>query len=95
MNLLQRIACDIDFNDSEAYRGSSYLPFLGFMSFLIGILLVFIGAVKIVSARHQWNLFYDQRDRKDLGSPALNKDRKVGIILVIVGLVLVAVSYLI
>lgn len=34
MGLLQSVLCDIDFNDSESYRGTSYLPFLGFMVFL-------------------------------------------------------------
>ncbi len=37
---------------------------LGFMVFLIGFVIVFIGIVKIVNAKHQFNLFYDQRDRK-------------------------------
>ena len=47
MLFLQQIACDIDFNDSEAYAGTSYWPFIGFMCFFIGLVVAFIGIVKI------------------------------------------------
>lgn len=89
---LQQIACDIDFNNNEDYRGTSYLPFLGFMCFFAGLMIAFIGIVKITNSRHQWNIFYDKRDRKDLQSPAVNKDRKTGIILLIVGIVMMIAS---
>lgn len=46
MGLLQSVLCDIDFNDSESYRGTSYLPFLGFMVFFAGMMIAFIGIVK-------------------------------------------------
>ena len=72
MLFLQQIACDIDFNDSEAYA--------------------FIGIVKISNSKHQWNLFYDNRDKKDLNSPILQKDRKVGIIMLVVGIVMMIAS---
>ena len=85
----------IDFNDSESYRGTSYLPFLGFMVFFAGMMIAFIGIVKISNSRHQWNIFYDERDRKDLKSPAVNKDRKTGIIMLVVGIVMMIVSFLI
>ena len=57
MVLLQSVLCDIDFNDSESYRGTSYLPFLGFMVFFAGMMIAFIGIVKISNSRHQWNMF--------------------------------------
>ena len=95
MVLLQSVLCDIDFNDSESYRGTSYLPFLGFMVFFAGMMIAFIGIVKISNSRHQWNIFYDERDRKDLKSPAVNKDRKTGIIMLVVGIVMMIVSFLI
>ena len=95
MGLLQSVLCDIDFNDSESYRGTSYLPFLGFMVFFAGMMIAFIGIVKISNSRHQWNIFYDERDRKDLKSPAVNKDRKTGIIMLVVGIVMMIVSFLI
>lgn len=94
MGLLQSVLCDIDFNDSESYRGTSYLPFLGFMVFFAGMMIAFIGIVKISNSRHQWNIFYDERDRKDLKSPAVNKDRKTGIIMLVVGIVMMIVSFL-
>ena len=89
MLFLQQIACDIDFNDSEAYAGTSYWPFIGFMCFFIGLVVAFIGIVKISNSKHQWNLFYD---KKDLNSPILQKDRKVGIIMLVVGIVMMIAS---
>ena len=83
MGLLQSVLCDIDFNDSESYRGTSYLPFLGFMVFFAGMMIAFIGIVKISNSRHQWNIFYDERDRK------------TGIIMLVVGIVMMIVSFLI
>ena len=69
--------------------------FLGFMVFFAGMMIAFIGIVKISNSRHQWNIFYDERDRKDLKSPAVNKDRKTGIIMLVVGIVMMIVSFLI
>ena len=92
MLFLQQIACDIDFNDSEAYAGTSYWPIIGFMCFFIGLVVAFIGIVKISNSKHQWNLFYDNRDKKDLNSPILQKDRKVGIIMLVVGIVMMIAS---
>ena len=83
MLFLQQIACDIDFNDSEAYAGTC---------FFIGLVVAFIGIVKISNSKHQWNLFYDNRDKKDLNSPILQKDRKVGIIMLVVGIVMMIAS---
>jgi uncharacterized membrane protein YidH (DUF202 family) len=93
LNLVQNVACDIDFNDSEAYQGSSFLPFIGFMCFVLGIVLIFIGIVKIVSAKHQWNLFFDQRDRKDLDAPVVRRDGKIGIVLTVIGVVVLIGSF--
>lgn len=92
MGLLQRIACDIDFYDSESYAGTSYLPFLGFMCFFAGLMVAFIGIVKISNSRHQWNIFYDKRDKKDLNSPTVRKDGKVGVIMLVLGIVMMIVS---
>ena len=54
--------------------------------------MAFIGIVKISNSKHQWNLFYDQRDKKDLNSPVVIKDRKVGIIMLVVGIVMMIAS---
>jgi hypothetical protein len=35
-------ACEINFNDAEAHAGTSFVPFLGFMVFLIGLVFCFI-----------------------------------------------------
>ncbi len=93
--LLQRIALEVDFNDSESYQGDSFLPFLGFMCFLIGLVVTFVGIVKITNSRHQWNLFYDHRDKKDFTEPSVRKDGKIGIVMTIIGAIMMVVSFFI
>lgn len=91
---IQRIALEVDFYDSESHQGTSFLPFLGFMCFLIGFVTAFIGIIKISNARKQWNLFYDQRDRKDLSDPKYLKEKRTGQIMVVIGVVLVLASFI-
>lgn len=98
MGLTQKIhefSCLIDFNDSESYTGTSYLPFLGFMVFLIGLVILFIGIVKINDSKKQWFLFYDNRDKKDFKKPEYAKERKVGIAMVIIGVIMIIASFFI
>lgn len=91
----QRIGCEVDFYDSESHQGTSYLPFLGFMLFLIGFVMIFIGFVKLSNAKRQWNLFYDQRDRKDLNAPKFRREKRIGQVLIAVGAVLVVASFIV
>ena len=93
MYFLQRIACDIDFNDSEAYAGTSYWPFIGFMCFFIGLVVAFIGIVKISNSKHQWNLFYDQRDSVNIDKATNQKNKNAGIIMMAAGLMFLIISF--
>jgi len=86
---------NIDFYNAEAHAGTSYWPFIGFMLFIIGFIVTFIGIVKIVSAKHQFNLFYDDRDKKNLAEPKYNKEKRIGIILVVAGIVMMVASFLV
>lgn len=95
VNKAQYIAGQIDFYDSEAHAGESFLPFIGFMMFFIGIVLMFIGFVKISNAKRQWNLFYDDRDKKDLTQPKYVKEKKQGIVILVVGIVMLVGSFFI
>lgn len=98
MGLTQKIhefSCLIDFSDSESYTGTSFLPFLGFMVFLIGLVLLFIGIVKINDSKKQWFLFFDNRDKKDFKKPEYVKERKVGIVMVIIGVIMLIASFFI
>lgn len=94
MQRLIMVLGDIDFYDSETYAGDSYLPFLGFLIFFAGMMVVFVGAMKLSNAKKQWNLFYDQRDRKDLTSPKYVKESKIAKILIAVGIVLMLASFI-
>lgn len=72
-----------------------YLPFLGFMSFLAGLVVMIVGATYYFSAKHQFNLFFDERDKKDVTDKKNIKDMKKGKILMIVGGVLMVLSFVI
>ena len=88
-------ACEINFNDAEAHAGTSFVPFLGFMVFLIGLVFCFIGIVKINDAKKQWYLFYDNRDKDDRKQPKYAKEKKTGILFVVIGVVCMIASFII
>lgn len=92
---LTNVSGTVDFYDSEKYQGDSYVPFIGFMLFLFSIVFVFIGWVKISDAKRQWSIFYDNRDAKDLKHEKYARQKKQGKILVIVGLVMLVVSFIV
>ena len=41
---INKISLEVDFYNNEAYAGNSILPFMGFMMFLIGLVVVIVGA---------------------------------------------------
>ena len=63
------------------------------MCFLLGIVIIFVGYVKQSTAKKQWNLFYDQRDRKDFTEEKYVKERKAGKIIMVIGVVLLVASF--
>lgn len=85
----------IDFYNSESHAGNSFLPFIGFMLFLIGMVMTFIGAVKMSTAKRRWNIFYDKRDAVDFTEDKYVKERKVGKVLVIIGCIMMVLSFII
>lgn len=50
--------------DGDKSGDGSILPFLGFMLFILGLVVLLVGAVTFFSARYNFNLFFDQRDIK-------------------------------
>ena len=45
------IAADVDFYNIEGNRGDSYLPFIGFMMFVVGAVVAFMGFSKYITAK--------------------------------------------
>ncbi len=89
------VRCQIDFYDSESHQGDSYMPFIGFMVFLIGMVVLFLGVVRLTSAKRQFNIFYDQRDKQDYTEEKYKKERTIGKIMIIAGAVMMVGSYFI
>ena len=94
---INKISLEVDFYNNEAYAGNSILPFMGFMMFLIGLVVVIVGAATYFTAKNNFNIFYDMRDddekaRRD--NEKLKKDKKRGQIVMIVGAVLIVVSFI-
>ena len=76
------IAADVDFYNIEGNRGDSYLPFIGFMGFS-----------KYITAKKNFNLFYDLRDSVKVDKATNEKNKKTGIIMIAAGIIVLIVSF--
>ncbi|MFQ7395608.1 MAG: DUF3899 domain-containing protein [Lachnospira eligens] len=99
----------MDYYNSEDHAGTSYLPFIGFMLFLAGIVVIIVGLATYLTAKHNFNIFFDARDvrityeeqimpddeKARLNNEKLAKDKKKGKIIIIIGVVLVIASFVV
>ncbi|WP_027437161.1 hypothetical protein [Lachnospira multipara] len=92
---MSNVLLDVDFYNSEAYAGDSFLPFIGFMLFLIGIVALFIGAVKIIAAKRDFHIFFDKRNEIEMSKLKSQKNIKTGIVLVVLGAICTIISFFI
>lgn len=95
MNMFSIVRCDVDFYNIEGNMGDSYLPFIGFMLFLIGMVLTAMGVVGYVSLRKNFNIFFDKRDSVEISKEKYEKDKKKDIIMIVVGVILMVASFII
>ena len=87
------IAADVDFYNIEGNRGDSYLPFIGFMMFVVGAVVAFMGFSKYITAKKNFNLFYDLRDSVKVDKATNEKNKKTGIIMIAAGIIVLIVSF--
>ncbi len=80
------IAADVDFYNIEGNRGDSYLPF-------IGAVVAFMGFSKYITAKKNFNLFYDLRDSVKVDKATNEKNKKTGIIMIAAGIIVLIVSF--
>ena len=59
---INKISLEVDFYNNEAYAGNSILPFMGFMMFLIGLVVVIVGAESYFKALFFFYFFFDMID---------------------------------
>ena len=99
----------MDYYNSEDHAGTSYLPFIGFMLFLAGIVVIIVGLATYLTAKHNFNIFFDARDvrityeeqimpddeKARLNNEKLAKDKKRGKIIIIIGIVLAIASFVV
>ena len=90
----------MDFYNSEEHAGTSYLPFIGFMLFLAGIVVIIVGLATYLTAKHNVRMTYDEQIMPDdekarLNNEKLAKDKKKGKIIIIIGVVLVIASFVV
>ena len=93
LNALSFISADVDFYNIEGNSGDSYMPFIGFMMFLIGFVVIFMGFSKYLTAKKNFNLFYDQRDSVTVDKATNQKNKNIGIIMMAVGLIILIISF--
>ena len=92
-SVLSFMAADVDFYNIEGNSGDSYMPFIGFMMFLIGFVVIFMGFSKYLTAKKNFNLFYDQRDSVSVDKATNQKNKNTGIIMMVVGLIVLIISF--
>ena len=77
------IAADVDFYNIEGNRGDSYLPFIGFMMFVVGAVVAFMGFSKYITAKNSVKV--DKATNE--------KNKKTGIIMIAAGIIVLIVSF--
>ncbi len=95
-NFLVAAETKVDFyNQNGAGEGEgSILPFIGFMCAVFALVALGTGAVRYISARKKFNMFFDQRDQKDAPDEAkYEKEKRAGMVSMIVGAVLMVLSF--
>ena len=61
-NAINNIFLTVNVTDVNSNIGSSTLPFLGFVMFLFGIVMIFVGLILTSAAKREWNVFYAPHD---------------------------------
>ena len=93
-NAINNIFLTVNVTDVNSNNGSSALPFLGFVMFLFGIVMIFVGLILTSAAKREWNVFYAPHDTPTLD---IKKKKKIGVmkgrIVYILGIIMFVASF--
>lgn len=84
-----------NFYAEDLNNGDSILPFLGFLIFLAGVIVIVVGVVNFVLVWREFRLWYDASALEEKPDTGLKKKKmiKYGIVIA-VGILMIAGSYL-
>lgn len=86
---------NINFYSEDVHNGDSILPFLGFLIFLGGVIVLLAGAVNFVLVWREFNLWYDASALEKKPDTALKKSKmKKYAVVMLIGILMMAGSYL-
>lgn len=93
-NVISNVFMTVNIYDENANQGNTIWPFVSFMMFTAGIILVFIGVIKLSTAKREWSLFYDRRDSlPEAKEISEKKAKKHALILIALGVVIFIASF--
>lgn len=86
---------DFSFYAEDTNNGDSILPFIGFLIFLLGLIVIVLGVINFVSVWREFRLWYDASELEKKPDTALKKAKMIKYgIMILAGVLMMALSYL-
>ena len=93
-NAISNIFLTMNAANVSSDAGNSVWPFIGFLMFLFGVVIIFAGLVMTSAAKREWNVFYAPHDisTEDIKTKKKKGARK-GRIVYILGIIMLVGSF--
>jgi len=91
-NAVNNMLLTLNTSTINSDNGSSVLPFVGFLMFLFGVVIIFMGLVSASAAKREWNVFYAPHDvvEEDLKVKKKKRMMKARIVYILGSIMLLA-----